>query len=398
MEKRVRMEMENHAHQNWTRTARWSLFFILLVFSAAFSIPNLIRAKERIDALRGFETVLAHLTANQFTRTIPCARQPAAAAVDREILTRLLPRLPEYPHRSAAYCLLADPAAALDIYLRQAANGDRWATLQAHYILTQTGDVASAQHILASNWITLSDLDLYRTALAAIDPQTDFRPIAIRALELSPRDPDRWEFWLYSLRRYEKGSDLHPTLALYLEGLKIQDRLGIRIGRSSILLRAGRIYQVSDLPSNLELAVQLYDQAFAHQDFLDSSDAALLRFYRGTAYRALRPQYTDAQILDEFQAALSLEPRNYAALATMASVYQVDLKQFDQAAICLDRLVEFYPKEPDAYLRQGNLYRAMGDLPRAAAAYERALALKPDWDVAQEKLDAVRAQMETPAP
>jgi tetratricopeptide (TPR) repeat protein len=133
-------------------------------------------------------------------------------------------------------------------------------------------------------------------------------------------------------------------------------------------------------------------------DFLTQTNVSNLYLYRGEVYRGLRPVYTTAQALQEFMHALELDPKNYSALRAIAGIYLYDEKDYPLAEFYVDQAIGLKPDLAYAYITRGDLYRRLGDLPRALAAYQDALARLPDYQAAIDRIAAVQAELRKQAP
>ncbi len=70
-------------------------------------------------------------------------------------------------------------------------------------------------------------------------------------------------------------------------------------------------------------------------------------------------------------------PKDFDAQMKAAEVFY-NLKDFDKAALYLDRALTLKPKDADVLTQMGNTKYDAGDYVAAATFYERALAIKPD--------------------
>jgi len=331
-------------------------------------------------------------------KAVPCARAPLVDENDRAALITALGKLQDPLPRAAAFCLLGDAAEALAEYQQAARAGDSWSALQAYYLLAKSGDLGAAGRILDETHLSERDLLAFFNSVARLDPRLDLLPLTRKAVVGEPANPDGWKAWLEVGARYARLQDWPGALDVYRQALSAQTKLGVQVGRSNFALSTGRIYQANLDPRQPETALSYYDQALAWDEFLSLSDKAYAHIYRGDVYRGLRPQYTSAQALAEFQRALEIDPQNYGARLSIASVYIYDLKDPAPAEIYIRQAMALLPENPYAYLYLGDMYRLQGDLAGATAAYQQALARRPGLQATQDRLDAVQAEMEKTAP
>ncbi len=100
-------------------------------------------------------------------------------------------------------------------------------------------------------------------------------------------------------------------------------------------------------------------------------------------------QYAEAIPL--LKESLAANPSDASARAYLAACYA----QVGNNAAAIDqfaRLVELAPSDPQHCLNLGVAYETAGDRDKAMAAYEKALALNPDYARAQRRLNALRAK------
>jgi tetratricopeptide (TPR) repeat protein len=70
------------------------------------------------------------------------------------------------------------------------------------------------------------------------------------------------------------------------------------------------------------------------------------------------------------------------------------MKNYPLAEQYIKQAIGVNPDLPDNYLTLGDVYRQQGDLKAAVAAYEDALARKPGWQAAIDRLTAVQAELQ----
>ena len=119
--------------------------------------------------------------------------------------------------------------------------------------------------------------------------------------------------------------------------------------------------------------------------------------YMPRAARAIGAQLTDASAWHRALQALSVRP-NDAQLLCNRSAAAHGLGLFDAAHADAVAAAEVAPGRAQCHMRHGTAAAALRRWPEAAAAYERALAIKPGADDARQRLAMVQAAMlsETP--
>jgi tetratricopeptide (TPR) repeat protein len=265
--------------------------------------------------------------------------------------------------------------------------------LQVYFLQARQGDLQAAKQALSNVNLTGKELEGYFTIVANLKLNIDMLPLAQRMAELYPSNPDNWKLWLNAARSYENASNWQSALDMYLEAIRVQEKVGVRIGRSSFELGAGRIYQTRLEPHDLNKALSFYDGAIDDMDFLEASASSTAYLYRGEVYQGLGPAYTATQALQEFSHSLELNPKNYWAMRSMAGVYVWNLKNYPMAEHYINQAIGLNPDLPDAYVTRGDIYYQQGDLKAAVAAYEDALARQPGYQWALDRLAAVKAEL-----
>jgi tetratricopeptide (TPR) repeat protein len=380
--------------------ARLEVMALLAVgLAVALLVSPVAKAQGRTIALRKLAIAAAHLPAAELSKPIPCGRAALTGENDRAAVAGVLGELDISPRlRAGGLCLLGDTAGASAVYDQAAKAGDGWSALQAYYLHARSGEMAAAERALDESSFSAGDLLAFFTVAAQLDPQVDLLPLVRKAVEGDPANPAGWIAWLEVGTRYVRLKDWPGALDVYRQALSAQDKLGVQVGRSSFAVSAGFIIQYNLIPPRLETALSYYDQALAWDVFFNPSDKAFGHVHRGEVYRGLRPAYTDAQVLAEFQRALEIDPQNYWARLSIASLYIYDLKDLTRAEDYIRQAMALQPENPYAYLYLGDLYRQQGDLAGAAAAYQQALARQPGLQAAEDRLAEVQAEMGKTAP
>ena len=111
------------------------------------------------------------------------------------------------------------------------------------------------------------------------------------------------------------------------------------------------------------------------------------RQYRAEAYFH---DYQEDLALRELRILAEQEPENQFVWGSMGA-YLTILGRHDEAKVSLERYLEIAPNEPNAHNLMGDLHRELGQLDEATRFFEQALAIEPDFTLAQLGLAEVKA-------
>ena len=227
-------------------------------------------------------------------------------------------------------------------------------------------------------------------ALQTLSTQPGIQPYpALRALaKRANTQPLTWRLWLDRSSRLEAINDWLAALDWIEEGMSIAPPEV----RSSLYLRAGRIYQTQSVPRDYPAALAAYNQAIQQDGWLDPNEEAYAHIYRGEIYRSLKDEFSPEQALAEFFQALELQPGSYWALMSIGHVYLYDLKELDGAESYYRQALETDVQAPYAYYYLGEVYLARGDKGTAVEWINKALQRQPNWQPALERLKALEGQ------
>lgn len=171
-----------------------------------------------------------------------------------------------------------------------------------------------------------------------------------RAIRL---EPDLGDPWHYTGQLYEEQQRWLPALDAYEQAAASSYfRQG---GRSSSYYRMGAIYHRKLKPHQLERALWAYKIALATDDFRSNRDAAWVHARLGQIYYA----------------------RDEDAIAAEAAMLEA---------------LELVADDKWLYIVLGNFYRQEDRIVEAAAMYQQALALDPEFEGAQQRLSALRGE------
>jgi tetratricopeptide (TPR) repeat protein len=344
---------------------------------------------------RELVAIISRLPENEQLKPIAYTSTPIVDGSDKIALQDVVLHLALPSQRETAYCLLGDYPSALAGYRQAASAGDDgWSELQVCFLEAQKGDMDAAKQVLSNAHFSVRELLDFSTGVLNQNIAIDLLPLAKHAAELNPGDPVGWKMWLNAARGYELSSNWQGALDAYLAAIKVQEKNGVKIERSSFELRAGRIYQTQFQPYDLNAALSLYNRAIDNMNFLNSNELSAAHLYRGEVYQGLQPTYKPLQALQEFSRSLELNPNSYWAMRAIASVYLWDLKDYALAENYINQAINQNPDLPNAYLTHGDIYRQMGDLKNAVLDYQAAVTRQPGWQSAIDRITAVQAELQ----
>jgi tetratricopeptide (TPR) repeat protein len=374
------------------------LLSVLTLALVALGAWLVARQLQQDAGIRALVAIVYRLPENEQLKPIACSRTPLADGPEKAALQEIVLRLTKPIQRAMAFCLLGDYPSALAAYEQSAASGDEGSALQVYFLQARQGDMPAAKLALSSVQFSDKELQGFFTSVINLKLNIDVLPVAQRMAELYPSDPDSWKLWLDAAREYERASNWQSALDVYLEAFRVQEKIGVRIGRSSFEVGAGNIYQTRLEPRDLNRALSCYNGAIADMDFLEVGKPSYVFLSRGQVYLGLRPTYTASQALQEFLHSLELDPKNYWAMQAIAGVYLGDLKNYPLAEHYINLAIDLNPNLPYAYLTRGDMYRQQGDLQSAIAAYQEALTRQPGYQAALNRLAAVQTELQKRAP
>jgi tetratricopeptide (TPR) repeat protein len=101
----------------------------------------------------------------------------------------------------------------------------------------------------------------------------------------------------------------------------------------------------------------------------------------------------DAEALTNYRVCLAINPTSHEAYNALATLYFKDVPRYGNDIETLyQRGVAVFPNDRDMWNNLGYLYTQRQDWPKAAMAYERALAIDPQFDLARRNLAVVQAR------
>ena len=195
-------------------------------------------------------------------------------------------------------------------------------------------------------------------------------------------EPDLGDTWYFLGRNYESLKEWTQAIKAYKEAMLRADFQ--HTGRSNPPYRLGLVLRRHLDPPQLEDALALYDQALAIDDFATTADEADCHFQRGDVLRVQKGDINE--YMAEFERAIALDPKHAWAHARLGWAYYVRDHDTSRAESEVLRAVELSPRQKWFYIILGDLYRQEGHTAQAAAAYEEALAIDPDFEPARRRL------------
>lgn len=298
---------------------------------------------------------------------------------------------PTYLMLANAYCLSLDKETAAPFYQDYARLNPRdpWGTLNLMAVNNSLDNADLSQETLKKSRITGAELAILYKDLAANRPDINPLPHIEKAVELFPSDKALWNLWLLSGNGYEQNQRWDMAMETYQGAVRAQERLNVHIYRGKFYYMIGRLYQNRPEFKDLHTALEYYQKALQNKAGMTPSDISGVHTNIAGAYRALRPEYTVEQALQEYQLALQASPNSYWALIGIGSLYMNDVKDPDTAKSFFQAAIALVPKNPDAYLYLGDLYKKEGSIEQAKAAYQEALLRRPDWEPAKQRLASI---------
>jgi tetratricopeptide (TPR) repeat protein len=200
-----------------------------------------------------------------------------------------------------------------------------------------------------------------------------------RAMRLEPDLGDPW---------YHVGL-LYESQGRWFQALDAYDRAMAsgrfrQVGRSSPHYRSGFIYQSRLEPRQRDVALAAYEAAIEADDFNTGEEAANAHHRRGELlwWMGGNPD----EYITEYQRAIELNPKHVSAHVLLGVAYYIRYGDVAMAEAEIHQALELSPSNQWAYLRLGNIYYQERRTGEAAAMYERALEIDPDFEAAQERL------------
>jgi tetratricopeptide (TPR) repeat protein len=151
-----------------------------------------------------------------------------------------------------------------------------------------------------------------------------------------------------------------------------------------LYLHSGRLYQSYLKPRDFYTAFDFYQKALSNLSNLSDSQRAFLHMYLGETMRALGEPVSVYQ--KELLTAVRINSKSDWSLINLGSSY-VTMENYPYAEAAYNQAYRLSPQNPWVFIHLGTLFEKQGDLERARQNYRQALDIKPDWEIALQKLD-----------
>ncbi len=202
----------------------------------------------------------------------------------------------------------------------------------------------------------------------------------------------------HALAPFERSLALDPTSSITHLYLAVTlSALGDSQGASAHLTQAEQLRTTSDAPwvlyAQTYANLKQWDRAIEYdrkEIEVEPQNPALYTVLG----EALQKNGQTQESIAAFRQALQLEP-GYLDASVNLAITLAEEGDMDQAIELLVTALRSHPDGPHAdagWFNLGNVYANKADWDDAAAAYQRALDLNPDLDVARQRLDVVEAQ------
>jgi len=362
------------------RRAGWLACLVLVVVLAASASGSALDTFRQALGVRGLLQAEAVLPNNELKNPFLCLRSGADTILAREAAGKFTD---EYL-QGIALCLAGDPSAGLTTL--QQADGQSNARVQSAVGLSRIDPQAAATALAG---IGLTNGDLLRVInKVSNEPDIDLRPMLRLLSQQAKEQADTWILWMQVTTRLELANEWQAALDWLEEGLKIapQEVIG------SFYLGVGWILQTQPELNDYRASLNFYTQALEKGGWIYPEQEASTYIFRGEIYRALKDEFGIEKAIEDFKSALKLQPDSYMALIDLGSVYQIDLKDLDQAENYYRKALLANNQPPEAYLYIGDIYLTRNDINSATDWYQKALERVPDYQPALDRLDALEGK------
>ncbi len=224
-----------------------------------------------------------------------------------------------------------------------------------------------------------------------------------KCLSLDPENKDAnmklAEIYFY-VKQYEKSigyldavlkKEVHNAKAYFMKGMNFKEMGDTTKAVSSFqtcveqdqnyyaaYIQLGIIMQVKNNP----LAVQYYDAAIRINP---KSEEA---FYGRGLYFQDHNELDKA--IQDYTTLSQINPRNKQAYFNLGYIHYTYLKVYDQGVKHYNQAISCDPGYAEAYFNRGLCYEAMGDVAAAKSDYEKAMQLRPGYELAAKGLARVK--------
>jgi tetratricopeptide (TPR) repeat protein len=206
-----------------------------------------------------------------------------------------------------------------------------------------------------------------------------------RAIRLAPDLGDAW----YRLGR------LHESREGWTQALDAYERAAASgrfegVGSSSPHYRAGILLYARLEPRRWEEAQAAFEAALAAGDFESVAEEANAHYLYGYVLR--RRQARPDQYIAQFQRAIELNPSHAWAHVRLGEARYARDGDAAAAEALMEKGLALAPQNRWMHVVLGDLYRQEGRAGEAAESYRRALEIDPDFQAAQNRLEALEGE------
>jgi tetratricopeptide (TPR) repeat protein len=193
-----------------------------------------------------------------------------------------------------------------------------------------------------------------------------------RAMAVAPTNA---EGWLRAGAIHEHLGNTNDAIAFYREAsATLPDN-------SDLLYRLGEIYSQQPEPVDWKAVLTLAEQSIAHDNFLHDWSQLRSHYLRGESLRQLG---REREALEEFAATLARWPNDQWTLIRFGELSWQVAGDLEKATAALERAIANDPANKWAYLFLARIYDEAGQSDKAGALYARVLEIDPDdWTAKQ---------------
>jgi tetratricopeptide (TPR) repeat protein len=207
-----------------------------------------------------------------------------------------------------------------------------------------------------------------------------------RAAQYDPSNQAVWDAWVDLGVKLEQGQRWSEALDVYQSAVNFQGPTQVHRNSAKFFLRMGIIQQWYLNPAKVEQALKSYQAAIADGGLSNPSDEADLHQNIGFILWWQRPATKPESYIQEFEKVLSLVPNHYWAHLMLGQAHLEDFQDLEKAKSYIVEAINLQPDNPWGYLFLGDIYLKGAQPELARQSYDKALALKPDFQEAQDRL------------
>lgn len=326
--------------------------FLLLIF--LIKLPSLSNQWQNTIVSKEIIHLLMHIYKNEELPIVPCLENIEIDLQSKILLNELLVtsirndfknEMDIYKQASIA-CLLGLDHKALNLLTLGAMNGSEFQAILASLLYDKFGAESESLSILQKSIFNVNYIYNFYNLINYKSIKLDIYTIANYAVILDPQNELSWK----------------------------------------ILLSSCRYKQLNDELENLPLINSCYEYIIKSKPPLTNSDLSLIYLYMGETKRLLKSNYDSLQILTDYQKSIEYDPTNHWAYLLSSIVYLWDLNDIENASYFVMRSIDLEPDSAESYVVLGDIYLRMGNLDESLVAYENALTITPNLQIAIEKI------------